>query len=72
VVEAQTKSNSGPFQSPGAVCVKTGLTVAYGIGFGRSLYIRKLKKMMVTMALVSGPNLSEVIGNHQRKLTSRI
>jgi hypothetical protein len=61
-----------PFRSPGAVCTKTGLTDAYRLGFGCSLHIRKLKKTMVPMALVSGPNSSGVIGNHQRKLTSRI
>jgi hypothetical protein len=71
-VEAQTKSISGPFRSPGAVCAKTGLTVAYGLGFGCSLYVRKLKKTIVPMALFSGPNSSGVVMNRQRKLTSRI
>jgi hypothetical protein len=71
-VEAQTKSTSGPFRSPGAVCAKTGLTVAYRLGFGHSFYVWKLKKMIVPMALVSGPNSSRVVGNRQRKLTSRI
>ena len=52
-------STSSPFWSPGAVCTKTGATVAYGLGFGRSLYGWK-------------DNSSGVDGNRPRKLTSRI
>jgi hypothetical protein len=65
-VEAQTKSTSEPFRSPRVVCAKTVLTVAYELGFGHSLYVRKLKDTTVPMALISGPSSSGVIGNHQR------
>ena len=65
-------STSSPFWSPGAVCTKTGATVAYGLGFGRSLYGWKDNFKTLPMALVSGPNSSGVNGNHPRNLTSRI
>ena len=65
-------STSSPFRSPGAVCTKTGATVAYGLGFGSSLYGWKYNFKTFQMALVAGPNSSGVDGNHLRKLTSRI
>jgi hypothetical protein len=71
-VEAQTKPTSGPFWSPGAVCAKTSLTVAYGLGFGRSLYVQKLKRNDGSNGSGLSPNSSGVVGNRQRKLTSRI
>ena len=46
--------------------------VAYGVGFGRSLYEWKDIFRTLPMALVTGPNSSEVDGNHPNKLMSRI
>jgi hypothetical protein len=37
-VEAKSNLSSGPVQSPGAVPNKTDAQVAYGVGFGRSIY----------------------------------
>jgi len=51
-VEAQTESTLIPFQSPGAISTKTDAQVAYGVGFGRSRYVRKFNKKSFPMALV--------------------
>jgi hypothetical protein len=37
-VEAKRNLSSGPVQSPGSVRNKTDAQVAYGVGFGRSIY----------------------------------
>jgi hypothetical protein len=37
-VEAKSNLNSGQVRSPGAVRNKTDAQVAYGVGFGRSIY----------------------------------
>jgi hypothetical protein len=37
-VEAKSNSSSSPVRSPGAVRNKTDAQVAYGVGFGRSIY----------------------------------
>ena len=65
-------STSSPFRSPGAVYTKTGATVAYGLGFGRSLYGWKDNFKILPMALVSDPNSSRVGRNRRNKMTSRI
>ncbi|TVU13325.1 hypothetical protein EJB05_40374, partial [Eragrostis curvula] len=70
--EAQSKSVSSPFRTPGPVGTKTGAQVAYEIGFGRYLYGWKAKKITFPMEPVSCLNSPGVIGNHRNKLTSRI
>ena len=60
--EAQNKLASGLFRGPGAVCTKMAAQVTYGIGFGRSLYGWKAKKITFQMELVPGPKPSGVDG----------
>ena len=71
-LEAQTKSTSSPFRSPGAICTKMFITVAYGLGFGRTLYGWKDNSKTLLVALVLDPNSFGVDRNHLRKLTYRI
>lgn len=71
-VEVQIKSTSGLSRSSEEVHGKIVALVAYGLGFGRFLYVHKLKNKTLPMALVSSPNSSGVVGNHQNKFTSRI
>ena len=71
-VEAQTESTLIPFQSPGAISTKTDAQVAYGVGFGHSLYGWKDIFKTLPMTPVSDPNSSGVDGNRPNKLTSRI
>lgn len=71
-VEAQIKLTLGLLRPPQAACVKTGLTVAYKLGFWWSFYVWKLKEKPFLVALISAANLSGVIRNHPRKLASRI
>ena len=55
-VEAQTKLTLNLFRSPGVVCTKTVVQVAYGLGFGRSIYARIAEKITYPMALVPWSN----------------
>jgi hypothetical protein len=71
-VEAKSNSSSSPVQSPGAVRNKTDAQVAYGVGFGGSLYGWKQNFIELPMALVSCQNSFRVHGNRRNKLTSRI
>ena len=53
-VEAQTDSTSFQFRTPGASRTKTDAQVAYGVGFGHSLYGSKDNFKTLPMELVSG------------------
>jgi hypothetical protein len=57
-VEAKSNLNSGPVRSPGAVRNKTDAQVAYGVGFGRSVYGWKKNLIELPMASVSCQNSS--------------
>jgi hypothetical protein len=65
-VEAKSNLNSGPVRSPGAVRNKMDAQVAYGVGFGRSIYGWKHNLIELPMALVS------CNGNLRNKMTSTI
>ena len=69
-MEAQTDSTSFHFRTPGTACTKMDAQVAYGVGFGCSLYGWKYNFKTLPMALVSGTNSSVVDGNLPRNLTS--
>ena len=71
-MEAQTDSSSFQFRIPGTARNKMDAQVAYGVGFGRSLYGWKDNFEELPMAPVSGPNSSRIDGNCLNKLTSRI
>jgi hypothetical protein len=71
-MEAQTGSTSFQFRTPGTAHTKTDAQVAYGVGFGCSLYGWKDNFMKLPMEPVSGPNSSGVDGNRLNNLTSRI
>jgi hypothetical protein len=71
-MEAQTGSTSFQFRTPGTARTKTDAHVAYGVGFGCSLYRWKYNFKKVPMEPVSGLNSSGVDRNHLHKLTSRI
>ena len=71
-LEAHTKSTSSPFRNPGTACTKTDAHVAFGVGFGCTLYGWKDNSNMLPMALVTSPNSFGVDGNCPRKLTYRI
>jgi hypothetical protein len=71
-MEAQTGSTSFQFRTPGTIRTKTDAHVAYGVGFGCSLYEWKDNFKKLPMAPVLGPNSSRVDGNRLHKLTSRI
>jgi hypothetical protein len=71
-VEAESNSSSSPIRSPGAVRNKTDARVAYGVGFGRSIYGWKQNFIEIPMASVSCKTSSRVNRNRQKKLTSRI
>jgi hypothetical protein len=71
-VEAKSNSSSSPVRSLGAVRNKTDAQVAYGVGFGRSIYGWKQNFIKLPMAPVLCQNSSRVNGNHRNKLTSRI
>jgi hypothetical protein len=71
-MEAQTGLTSFLFRTPGTAHTKTDAHVAYGVGFGCSLYGWKENFKKLPMELVSGPNSSGVDGNRPHKLTSRI
>jgi hypothetical protein len=62
-MEAQTGSTSLQFRTPGTVRTKTDVHVAYGVGFGCSLYGWKDNFKKLPMELVSCPNSSGVDGN---------
>jgi len=70
--EAQNKLASGLFRGPGAVCTKMAAQVTYGLGFGRSLYGWKAKKITFQMELVPGLKSSGVDRKMFYKLASRI
>jgi hypothetical protein len=70
-MEAQTDLTSFQFRTPGTACTKTDAHVAYGVGFGCSLYGWKDNFKKLPMELVSGPNSSGVDRNRLHKLTSR-
>jgi hypothetical protein len=71
-MEAQTGSTSFQFRTPGTARTKTDVQVAYGVGFGCSLYGWKDNFKKLPLELVSGPNSSGVDRNRLHKLTSRI
>jgi hypothetical protein len=71
-LEAQTGSTSIQFRTPKTVRTKTDAHVAYGVGFGCSLYGWKDNFKKLPMEPVSGSNSSGVDGNHLHKLTFRI
>jgi hypothetical protein len=71
-MEAQTGSTSFQFQTPGTTRTKTDAHVAYGVGFGCSLYGWKYNFKKLPMTPVSGPNSFGVDRNRLHKLTSRI
>ena len=70
-MEAQTDSSSFQFRIPGTARNKMDAQVAYGVGFGRSLYGWKDNFKTLPMELVSGPNSLGVDGDRLHKLTSR-
>jgi hypothetical protein len=71
-MEAQTGSTSFQFRTPGTARTKMDAHVAYGVGFGCSLYGWKDNFNKLPMAPVSDPNSSGGDGNRLHKLTSRI
>jgi hypothetical protein len=71
-VEAKSNSSSSPVRSPGAARNKTDAQVAYGVGFGRSIYGWKQNFMKLPMPPVLCQNSSRVNGNCRNKLTYRI
>jgi hypothetical protein len=71
-MEAQIGSTSFQFRTPETALTKTDSHVAYGVGFGCSLYGWKDNFKNLPMAPVSGPNSSGVDGNRLHKLTPRI
>jgi hypothetical protein len=71
-MEAQTDSSSCQSRIPGTARNKMGAQVAYGVGFGHSLYGWKDNFEELPMAPVSGPNSSRIHGNCLNKLTSKI
>jgi hypothetical protein len=71
-VEAKSNSSSSPVQSSGAVRNKTDAQVAYGVGFGRSIYGWKQNFIKLPMAPVLCQNSFRVNGNRRNKVTSRI
>jgi hypothetical protein len=71
-VEVKSNLSSGPVRSPGAERNKTDTQVAYGVGFGRSIYGWKHNFIELPIALVSCQNPSWVNGNLRNKLMSII
>ena len=71
-MEAQTDSSSFQFRTLGTARTKTDAQVAYGVGFGRSLYGWKDNFKDLPMAPVSVPNPSGIDRNCLNKLMSRI
>jgi hypothetical protein len=71
-VEAKSNASSSPVRNPGAVRNKTDAQVAYGVGFGRSIYGWKQNFIKLPIALVLCQNSFRVNGNRRNKLTSRI
>jgi hypothetical protein len=71
-MEAQTDSSSFQFRILGTTRNKMDTQVAYGVGFGRSLYGWKDNFEEFPMAPISCPNSSRIDGNCLNKLTSRI
>jgi hypothetical protein len=71
-VEAKSNSSSSPARSPGAVRHKTDAPVAYGVGFGRSIYGWKKNFIKLPMAPVLCQNSSRFNRNRRNKLTYRI
>ena len=69
-MEAQTDSTSFQFRTPGTARTKTDTQLAYGVGFGRSLYGWKDNFKTLPMALVLDLNSSGVGGNRLKKLMS--
>ena len=71
-VEAQTESTSFQFRTPGTARSKTDAQVAYGVGFGRSLYGWNQNFIEHPMALVLPQNSFQVDQNRRNKLMTRI
>ena len=71
-VEAQTDSTSFQFRTPGTTRRKMDAQVAYGVGFGSTIYGWKDNLKKLPMALVSGPNSTVIDGNRPSNMTSRI
>jgi hypothetical protein len=71
-MEAQTGLTSFQSRTPGTARTKTDAHVAYGVGFGCSLYGWKDNFKKLPMEPVSGPSSCGVDGNRLHKLTSRI
>ena len=51
-LEVQSKSSPSLPRSPGLVCTKMDVQIAYGLEFGRSRYVQKANEMAFPMALV--------------------
>jgi hypothetical protein len=62
-VEAKSNSSSSPVRSLGAVRNKTDAQVAYGFGFGQSIYGWKQNFIKLPMVPVLCQNSSRVNGN---------
>ena len=71
-LEAQTTSTSSLFRTSGTARTKTDAHVAFGVGFGCTLYGWKDNSKTLLVALVLGPNSFGVDRNRLRKLTYRI
>ena len=71
-MEAQSKTSSSLFRTPGIARTKMDAQVSYGVGFGCTCYGWKDNFKTLPMELVSGPNSSRVDRNRPRKLTYRI
>jgi hypothetical protein len=71
-VEVQTDSTSFQFWTPGTARRKTDNQVAYGVGFGRSLYGWNQNFIELPMALVPPQNSIQVVQNRRNKMTSTI
>ena len=71
-LEAQTTSTSSLFRTSGTARTKMDAQIAYGVGFGCTLYDWKDNSKTLPMALVSGPNSFGVDENRLRKLMNRI
>jgi hypothetical protein len=68
-MEAQTGLTSFQFRTLGTTLTKTDADIAYGVGFGCSLYGWKYNFKKLPIEPVSGPNSSGVDGNRLHKLT---
>jgi hypothetical protein len=71
-VEVQIDSTSFQFWNPGTARRKTDNQVAYGVGFGCSLYGWNQNFIELPMALVPPQNSIQVVQNRRNKMSSII